>query len=44
MNVKTEKEAYGEFESEHPGYCGAHDTFYVGNPKIGKTPIRLATS
>jgi hypothetical protein len=33
MNVKTEKEAYGEFESQHPGYCGAQDTFYVGNPK-----------
>src|SRR3954451_827384 len=30
---KTEKEAYGEFESEHPGYCGAQDTFYVGNMK-----------
>ena len=21
------------FESEHPGYCGAQDTFYVGNLK-----------
>ncbi len=31
--AKTEKEAHGEFESEHPGYCGAQDTFYVGNPK-----------
>jgi transposase InsO family protein len=30
---KTEKEAHGEFESEHPGYCGAQDTFYVGNMK-----------
>ena len=28
--AKTEKEAHGEFESEHPGYCGAQDTFYVG--------------
>ena len=28
-----EKEAHGEFESECPGYCGAHDTFYVGNMK-----------
>src|SRR5512133_1997274 len=27
------KEAHGEFESEHPGYCGAQDTFYVGNLK-----------
>ena len=30
---KTEKEAHGEFESENPGYCGAQDTFYVGNLK-----------
>ena len=29
--AKTEKEAHGEFESEHPGYCGAQDTFYVGS-------------
>src|SRR5437764_6935294 len=29
----AEKEAHGEFESEHPGYCGAQDTFYVGNLK-----------
>ena len=31
--AKTEKEAHGEFASEHPGYCGAQDTFYVGNLK-----------
>jgi transposase InsO family protein len=31
--AKTEKEAHGEFESEHPGYCGAQDTFYVGKLK-----------
>lgn len=31
--AKSEKEAHGEFESEHPGYCGAQDTFYVGNLK-----------
>jgi transposase InsO family protein len=31
--AKTEKEAQGEFESECPGYCGAQDTFYVGNMK-----------
>src|SRR4029078_2968782 len=31
--AKTEKEAHGEFESEHPGYCGGQDTFYVGNLK-----------
>ena len=31
--AKSEKEARGEFESEHPGYCGAQDTFYVGTLK-----------
>jgi len=31
--AKTEKEAHGEFESEHPGYRGARGTFHVGNLK-----------
>jgi winged helix-turn helix protein len=31
--VEPDKEAHGEFESECPGYCGAHDTFYVGTLK-----------
>jgi transposase InsO family protein len=31
--AKQDKEAHGEFVSEHPGYCGAQDTFYVGNLK-----------
>src|ERR1700737_1301578 len=31
--AKAEKEAHGEFEREHPGYCGAEDPFYVGNLK-----------
>src|SRR6201986_72341 len=31
--AKSDKEAHGEFESECPGYCGAQDTFYVGNLK-----------
>ncbi len=31
--AKTEKEAHGEFASECPGYCGAQDTFHVGNMK-----------
>ena len=30
---RDDQEAHGEFESEHPGYCGAQDTFYVGNLK-----------
>jgi hypothetical protein len=38
--AKTEKEAHGEFESEHPGYCGAQDTFYVDNLK-GVGRVRL---
>ena len=28
--AKEEKEAHGEIETEHPGYLGAQDTFYVG--------------
>lgn len=31
--AKTDKGTHGKFESEHPGYCGAPDTFYVGNMK-----------
>ena len=31
--AKAEKEEHGEFVSEHPGYCGAQDSFYVGNMK-----------
>jgi transposase InsO family protein len=28
-----EKEAHGEIETEHPGYLGSQDTFYVGTIK-----------
>ena len=31
--AKLAKEAYGEFDSECPGYCVAQDTFYVGTLK-----------
>ena len=31
--AKEEKEAYGQIETEHPGYLGSQDTFYVGNLK-----------
>jgi len=31
--AKEEKTALGEIETEHPGYLGAQDTFYVGNLK-----------
>jgi transposase InsO family protein len=30
---QEEKEAHGEIETEHPGYLGAQDTFYVGTMK-----------
>jgi hypothetical protein len=30
---KEKKEAVGEIETEHPGYLGAQDTYYVGNIK-----------
>jgi len=28
--ARQEKEAHGEIETEHPGYLGAQDTYYVG--------------
>ena len=31
--AKEEKVAHGEIETEHPGYLGAQDTYYVGNIK-----------
>jgi transposase InsO family protein len=31
--AKEEKEAYGEIETEHPGYLGAQDSYYVGTLK-----------
>jgi transposase InsO family protein len=31
--AKEEKQEQGEIETEHPGYLGAQDTFYVGNLK-----------
>lgn len=31
--AKLEKQAHGEIETEHPGYLGSQDTFYVGNMK-----------
>lgn len=34
MERKKEKqEAFGEIETEHPGYLGSQDTYYVGNIK-----------
>ncbi len=30
---KERKEAHGEIETEHPGYLGSQDTFYVGTLK-----------
>lgn len=35
--VKQEKEIHGEIETEHPGYLGSQDSYYVGNIKgIGR--------
>jgi transposase InsO family protein len=35
--VKDQKESFGEIETEHPGYLGAQDTYYVGTIKgIGR--------
>lgn len=35
--AKEEREAHGEIETEHPGYLGAQDTYYVGTIKgIGR--------
>jgi len=31
--AKQQKEAHGEIETEHPGYLGSQDTFYVGTLK-----------
>jgi transposase InsO family protein len=31
--AKEEKEEHGEIETQHPGYLGAQDTFYVGTLK-----------
>jgi transposase InsO family protein len=31
--AKAVKEAHGEIETEHPGYLGSQDTYYVGNLK-----------
>ena len=30
---KERREAFGEIETEHPGYVGSQDTYYVGNIK-----------
>jgi transposase InsO family protein len=35
--AKEERESQGEIETEHPGYLGSQDTYYVGNIKgIGR--------
>jgi len=35
--MKERKAAHGEIETEHPGYLGSQDTYYVGNMKgVGK--------
>ena len=35
--AKEQKVAHGEIDSQHPGYLGSQDTYYVGNMKgVGK--------
>ena len=35
--AKNLKEAHGEIETQHPGYLGSQDTYYVGYIKgVGK--------
>ncbi len=35
--AKSQRESHGEIETQHPGYLGAQDTYYVGNIKgIGR--------
>ena len=31
--MKSQKEAHGEIETQHPGYLGAQDTYFVGTMK-----------
>ena len=40
--AKQEKQAHGEIETEHPGYLGSQDTFYVGTIK-GVGPVYQQT-
>ncbi len=35
--AKNKREANGEIESQHPGYLGLQDTYYVGNIKGDRT-------
>jgi transposase InsO family protein len=30
---REQREAYGDIETEHPGYLGSQDTYYIGNIK-----------
>jgi transposase InsO family protein len=37
LEAKSQREAKGEIKSEHPGYLGSQDTYYVGTMKgVGK--------
>lgn len=31
--AKQEKQAHGEIETEHPGYLGSQDTYYVDDQR-----------
>lgn len=38
--ARQEKETQGELETEHPGYLGSQDTYYVGSTKGWAGSIR----
>jgi hypothetical protein len=43
--AREEKQAHGEIETEHPGYLGCQDTYYVGNrASAAQRAARLQTS
>ena len=37
--AKEEKEAWGEIETEHPGYLLCQDTYYIGTIKCNRQDI-----
>jgi len=42
---KEKREAFGEIETEHPGYLGSQDTYYVGNIKgVGRIYRKHSTN
>ena len=44
MGAQMVKEAHGDIETEHPGYLGSQDTYYVGNLKAISRPLSTPTA